>query len=345
MVAHRRRDADARRRGWRRRRGRDGPADPVRRGARARSVCRHPERRRDDDPAVARQGAAGARGRLGEGVRGDQPRLRRRHRRSRDEGADVPAAARLRRRRAWGIMPYSAAVDRAADRRRVELLLRARRQHPGHLHSLPGGQSAGPRRARRVDGVLGRRLRQLGARRAHELRGRRLDGCGERSPARSRTGATTSPRTGTARTCCGSDARDRHVPGLGDVRLLRRRARAGGAPGRSSDLAPARPRRPEALRRGDRDLRRRRDVPHPGHHARSADPGGRVRRRGRCPSRCATARPNAARCTTPSTTRASSDDVDFMLLGCPHASLDQIAPASRGRSRAAAARPGPSCGS
>ena len=41
----------------------------------------------------------------------------------------------------------------------------------------------------------------------------------------------------------------------------------------------------------------------------------------------------------------TSSDVDFVLLGCPHASVDQIRQAAARCSTASGCRPGPSCGS
>ena len=81
-----------------------------------------------------------ARGRLGQGVRGHQPGQRRRLRGAADGGADVPAAARVRRRRAW----YRALPEgehRAAGRA-ARPSTAARGEHPRHLHPVPGGQPA-----------------------------------------------------------------------------------------------------------------------------------------------------------------------------------------------------------
>ena len=96
---HRRGEADAGRRRGRRHRRRDGSAHPLRRRAGLRPAMRRAQRRGHHDSALPGEGAAGTRGRLGQGVRGHQPGLRHRHQGARHAGADLPAAARLRPRR------------------------------------------------------------------------------------------------------------------------------------------------------------------------------------------------------------------------------------------------------
>ena len=154
-----------------------------------------------------------------------------------DGGADVPAAARVRRRRAW----YRALPEgehRAPGQRRG-LLRQARGEHPRHLHPVPGGQPAHARRALRVDGVLRGDLRQLGARRADQLRGDRLD--------RRRVADREDPLLGQPPGC--EPVRDasgrrpgpgRQLPGLGHARLLRRRGRGRGPPGDHRRLSGSR---------------------------------------------------------------------------------------------------------
>ncbi len=197
-AADRRRTLDARRRRGGRRRGRDGPADPLRRGARSRTTRRHPQRRGHDDAALARQGATRAGGRLGEGVRRDQPRLRRRHRDSADEGSDLPVAARILRRR------------RGPHRRTRSSRSNCR---PTPSRTSPSAASTSSRPARRIRSATCRCATNTSrgwSRRPSSTRTR----CSARaptaraarrparrgSPARSRTGVCTCPRTASRHT-------------------------------------------------------------------------------------------------------------------------------------------------
>ena len=146
------------------------------------------------------------------------------------------------------------------------------------------GQPPGARRALRLDGVLGRRLRQLGARRAHQLRGRRLHR--RREPDRAHPVLGQPPRREPARHAPGRvDTPVDVVPGLGPARLLRRRRRAGGPPGGHRRRTRCRPDRPQALRRGRGVVGRRRDVPRRRRHAGGADAWTPRSAAGRCPSR------------------------------------------------------------
>ena len=163
---------------------------------------------------------------------------------------------------------------------------------------VPGREPAAARRALRVDGVVGRDLRELGARRADQLRGDRV----HRRRLADREGPVLGQPPGRepARHPPGRRARadGRELPGLGDARLLRGRGRGRGPPGDHRGHRPARPDRAEALRRGRRHLGRGRALPH--------SRGSRRRRRRwrrrstaprRCPSRWCTGRPSGGRCT------------------------------------------------
>ena len=226
---------------------------------------RHKERGGHHDPAVPGQGAAGRRGRLGQGIRRDQPGQRSGPDHPADAGADLPAAARLRARLGRH-RPLPQGQRRTAGRRRG-VLRAARGEHPRHLHPVPGREPAAARRALRVDGVVRGDLRELGPRRADQLRGDRVDRGGVahregsllgQSPGREQKGHP--PRHG-------AGPQGRVLPGLGDARLLRRRDRGRGPPGDHRRDLPARPDRAQALRRGRGDVRRRRAVSHPRHHA------------------------------------------------------------------------------
>ena len=257
---------------------------------------RHPQRGRDHDPAVAGQGAAGRRGRLGQGVRGDQPGQRPGPVDPVDAGADVPAAARVRPR--LGRHRALSPGERGAAGGRGVVLRAARGEHPRHLHAVPGREPAAARRALRVDGVLGRDLRQLGARRADQLRGDRL----HRRRLADREGPLLGQPPGREPARHAPDRRagpeGRELPGLGDAGLLRGRGRGRGPPGDHRGHRPARPDRAQALRRGRGDLGRGRALPHSRDHARGADGGGGVqRRRRRCRRRWCTGRPSGGRCT------------------------------------------------
>ena len=189
------------------------------------------------------------------------------------------------------IVPYPQRQRRPAGRRRG-VLRAARGEHPRHLHAVPGGEPADARRALRVDGVVRGDLRQLGARRADQLRGDRV----HRGGVADREDPVLGQPPGREPA--------RHAPDLGRRRHGRSRSRTGGCSATSPGGVagedhpvitgrhrPARPDRAEALRRGGGDLRRRRAVPHPGDHAGGARrwrpafgpasrcPSGRVRAR------------------------------------------------------------------
>ena len=137
-------------------------------------------------------------------------------------------------------------------------------------------------------------------------------------------GQPHATRTDTARTSSTSPSRSKGFQDWGMLGYF-----AGGAvrearPVGHAATGTARPGRPQALRRGRGDLRRRRAVPHPRHHPRGPD---RSRPR-------SAARPIAEPIVYGERERravyealnaiGSTADVDFVLLGCPHASLDQI---------------------
>ena len=101
-----------------------------------------------------------------------------------------------------------------------------RRQDPEDLHAVPGRQRAGEGRALRVDGIVGGRLLQLGARRAHEHRRAREHERRDADRQDSRLGIP--PRPSIARHASHRRRRaGRERDGLGHARLLRRRRRAG----------------------------------------------------------------------------------------------------------------------
>ena len=111
----------------------------------------------------------------------------------------------------------------------------------------------------------------------------------------------------------------------------------------TGDLSPARPGRPEALRRGRGHLRRGRALPHPRHHAGGPDAGGRVR--GRAVARAGRLRPGAA----------AGRLRDAQLPGHPSRRRLRAArlparlggpgpPGGRRAGRATPAAPAPSCG-
>ncbi len=62
----------------------------------------------------------------------------------------------------------------------------------------------------------------------------------------------------------------------------------------------------------------------PGHHARGADRRGRVRRLAGCRRRCVYGPAERRAIYETLNEIGTSTDVDFILLGCPHASVDQI---------------------
>ena len=125
-------------------------------------------------------------------------------------------------------------------------------------------------RALRVDGIVGRDLRQLRARCAHQHRGTREH---ERSDAhRQDSGLGSAPYRESLRHAPHRRGDDGGLgDGLGHARLLRRRRRAGADPCHCRRIQPARDCSPQALRRGGLELRRRRDVPH-----RRRDTGSRM---------------------------------------------------------------------
>ena len=93
-----------------------------------------------------------------------------------------------------------------------------------------------------------------------------------------------------------------------------------GIPVINGAVAPAEPDPAQAFRRGGRIVRRRRDVPHGGRHARGARsrPPSAAQARGHGPLRRGRAHAHLR-----DAERASERDVDFVMLGCPHASIEQ----------------------
>ena len=161
--------------------------------------------------------------------------------------------------------------DRAVLRQERAPRGRPGREDPEHLHALPGRQRPDARRALRLDGVVGGRLLQLGARRAHQYR--RPRELRRRHADRPHSRLGLSPRRAAPRHPCGGTGRGGRVgPGLGPAGLLHRRPGAGA---RAGGVQPARhrpraePAAAEALRRRGLFLRRRGDVPH-----RRRDTGG-----------------------------------------------------------------------
>ena len=145
-----------------------------------------------------------------------------------------------------------------------------RRQHPEDLHAVSRRQRAGDGRALRLDGIVGRDLRQLGARSAHQHRGAREH---ERRDA-----DRQDPRLGPASHECrfGTHRVDVQVPVesvmdwgmlgyyVGDV-VQEHIPVVAGIVRRTRDRAP------EALRRVGVFVRRRRDVSHRRYDAGSAN--------------------------------------------------------------------------
>ena len=148
----------------------DGPADPLRGGARRGGLRLYRQhRRRSRLLAKVGQGLLrGRRRRLPRRVLALRPRFRRSRRRATDQRLRLPPAGRHGPR----------AVARAGhDRGGLRQLpgRRARRRRPRHpgaqdLHALPRRQRAGDGRALRVDGIERGGVLQLGHRRAHQLR-------------------------------------------------------------------------------------------------------------------------------------------------------------------------------
>ena len=119
---------------------------------------------------------------------------------------------------------HSGGSRRAAEAGRG-ILRQPRHQHVRDLHALSGRQRAGEGRALRLDGILRRRLLQLGARRAHQHRRQGEHRRGGADRPHSVLGLShpgEPPRHPSRR---GRRRRRRHH-GLGPARLLSRRDRA-----------------------------------------------------------------------------------------------------------------------
>ena len=178
-----------------------------------------------------------------------------------------PARHRLRGRAS----AQAATLDarpRAPRHRRVR---GARRADDEHLHQLPDHHAAGARRARRLWRHRGGDLLQQRVRRALELRGRTFRA--ERRAHRPHAALRLSSR----RAAGGHAGRQRGLDAARAQRLGRAR-RDRGPPGRRLLAGPrarrhrsrAGLRRDEAFRRGARELRLGRALPHDRHHAGSA---------------------------------------------------------------------------
>ena len=105
---------------------------------------------------------------------------------------DQRALLRLRLRRALGQDPGEAAKEREL----IGLLRAMDVRHHRHLHQLPDAVPAASRRARRLGRHRHRDLRQLGVRRALELRSRARRACGRhhRAHARIRLSSRRAPQ-------------------------------------------------------------------------------------------------------------------------------------------------------
>ena len=122
---------------------------------------------------------------------------------------------------------------------------------------------------------------------------------------------------------------DRVGDGLGHARLLRRRRRPGAHPCVDRQVRAARSRSTQALRRRCGFVRRSRAVSHRRRHAGSADDRGGIRAERRRSRHSRTVQAERKRTYEAINASAKDPNVDYVMLGCPHAALEQIEEACR----------------
>ncbi len=162
------------------------------------------------------------------GLFGIQSRQRGSGRGAEDGRPHLPADHRHRQRQ-LAHAGHSGRSRRAAEARRG-ILRQPRHQHVRDLHALSGRQCAGEGRALRLDGILRRRLLQLGARRAHQHRGQGEHRRRGAHRPHSLLGLSHQGEPARHPSRRGGHRRRRHH-GLGPARLLPRRDRRRRDPG------------------------------------------------------------------------------------------------------------------